>query len=87
MRTDDANATAKRAAITRRRFAALAAGTATLALAPRRFARAQSGGVLKIGHIQPLTGPSAAYGIRARDGSITRTVVRLQPDARPDAGN
>ena len=26
-------------------------------------------------------------GIRARDGSITRTVVRLQPDARPDAGN
>jgi branched-chain amino acid transport system substrate-binding protein len=70
MKTNDANATAKRAAMTRRRFAALAAGTATLALAPRHFARAESGGVLKIGHIQPLTGPSAAYGIRARDGAL-----------------
>jgi branched-chain amino acid transport system substrate-binding protein len=72
MNTDDTKAGVKRAtaAMTRRRFAALAAGTATLALAPRRFARAQSGAVLKIGHIQPLTGPSAAYGIRARDGAI-----------------
>ena len=70
MKTDDAKATVKRAAMTRRRFAVLAAGTATLALAPRRFARGQSGAVLKIGHIQPLTGPSAAYGIRARDGAI-----------------
>jgi branched-chain amino acid transport system substrate-binding protein len=26
--------------------------------------------VLRIGHIQPITGPSAAYGIRARDGAI-----------------
>lgn len=58
------------AAMTRRRFATLAAGTATFALAPHRFARAQSGAVLKIGHIQPLTGPSAAYGIRARDGAL-----------------
>jgi branched-chain amino acid transport system substrate-binding protein len=66
----DAKATVTRAAMTRRRFAVLAAGTATLALAPRRYARAQSGAVLKIGHIQPLTGPSAAYGIRARDGAI-----------------
>ena len=64
------NATVKRAAMTRRRFAVLAAGTATLALAPSRFARAESDGVLKIGHIQPLTGPSAAYGIRARDGAL-----------------
>jgi branched-chain amino acid transport system substrate-binding protein len=71
MKTNDANATLKRATMTRRRFAALAAGTATIALAPRRFARAQSGAVLKIGHIQPLTGPSAAYGIRARDGALT----------------
>jgi branched-chain amino acid transport system substrate-binding protein len=70
MKTDDAKATVKRAAMTRRRFAVLAAGTAALALAPRRFARAQSGAVLKIGHIQPLTGPSAAYGIRARDGAL-----------------
>ena len=56
MKTDDAKATVKRAAMTRRRFAVLAAGTATLALVPRRFARAQSGAVLKIGHIQPLIG-------------------------------
>jgi branched-chain amino acid transport system substrate-binding protein len=56
--------------MTRRRFAALAAGTATLALAPRHRARAQSTSVLKIGHIQPITGPSAAYGIRARDGAL-----------------
>jgi len=70
MKTDGAKATVTRAAITRRRFAVLAAGTAALALVPRRFARAQSGAVLKIGHIQPLTGPSAAYGIRARDGAL-----------------
>src|SRR4051812_37522451 len=56
--------------ITRRRFVALAAGTASLAVAPVSRARAQAGGVIKIGHIQPLTGPSAAYGIRARDGAI-----------------
>src|ERR1043166_124153 len=70
MKINDANPTVKRTAITRRRFAVLAAGTAMLALAPRRFAHAQSGAVLKIGHIQPLTGPSAAYGIRARDGAL-----------------
>ena len=66
----DRKTSVNRAVMTRRRFAAFAAGTATLALAPRRFARAQSGAVLKIGHIQPLTGPSAAYGIRGRDGAI-----------------
>ncbi len=57
-------------AMTRRRFAALASGTAALALAPHRRARGQSAAALKIGHIQPITGPSAAYGIRARDGAI-----------------
>jgi branched-chain amino acid transport system substrate-binding protein len=57
-------------AITRRRFVTLAAGTASLALAPVSQSRAQAAGVVKIGHIQPLTGPSAAYGIRARDGAI-----------------
>src|SRR5262245_18214859 len=56
--------------ITRARYAALAAGTATLALAPHWRARAQGAAVLRIGHIQPITGPSAAYGIRARDGAI-----------------
>jgi branched-chain amino acid transport system substrate-binding protein len=59
----------ERAALTRRRFMALAAGTTTACLAPN-IGRAQSGGTLKVGHIQPLTGPSAAYGIRARDGAI-----------------
>ena len=48
---------------------ALAAGTTTLCFAPG-IGRAQSGGTIKVGHIQPLTGPSAAYGIRARDGAI-----------------
>ena len=56
--------------ITRRRFVALAAGTASLAVAPVSRGRAQAANVIKIGHIQPLTGPSAAYGIRARDGAI-----------------
>ena len=51
--------------ITRRRFVTLAAGSATVALAPISRVRAQAVGVIKIGHIQPLTGPSAAYGIRA----------------------
>jgi branched-chain amino acid transport system substrate-binding protein len=71
MSNDDVKAVIKGGrSITRRRFAALAAGTAALALAPGRRARAQSSGVLKIGHIQPITGPSAAYGIRARDGAV-----------------
>jgi branched-chain amino acid transport system substrate-binding protein len=70
MKIVDRKTSVQGGAMTRRRFAALAAGTAAFALAPRRFARAQSGGVLKIGHIQPLTGPSAAYGIRARDGAL-----------------
>src|SRR3984893_17926925 len=73
MNNDDVKAAIKGAhgsSITRRRFAALAAGTATLALARSHGARAQPAAVLKIGHIQPLTGPSAAYGIRARDGAI-----------------
>jgi branched-chain amino acid transport system substrate-binding protein len=56
--------------ITRRRFGVLADGTATLAVAAISPARAQATTVIKIGHIQPLTGPSAAYGIRARDGAI-----------------
>jgi branched-chain amino acid transport system substrate-binding protein len=66
--TSNPNHRIRRAALTRRRFLALAAGTTTLSLAPA--GRAQSGGIIKVGHIQPLTGPSAAYGIRARDGAI-----------------
>ena len=56
--------------ITRRRFAAMATAGAAVALAPGRGVRAEGAAVLRIGHIQPLTGPSAAYGIRARDGAI-----------------
>lgn len=61
----------KQDGITRRRFGALAAaGAGAMVFAPAIVARAQTGGVVKIGHIQPLTGPSAAYGIRARDGAL-----------------
>jgi branched-chain amino acid transport system substrate-binding protein len=55
--------------ITRRQFVAAAAATAALPSAPA-IVRAQTAGVIKFGHIQPFTGPSAAYGIRARDGAI-----------------
>jgi branched-chain amino acid transport system substrate-binding protein len=55
--------------MTRRRFAAGAAGAASLLAAPAVLRAEGGGGVLRIGHIQPITGPSAAYGIRARDGA------------------
>jgi len=55
--------------MTRRQFVAAVAGTAALPLAPA-IVRGQSASVTKFGHIQPLTGPSAAYGIRARDGAL-----------------
>jgi branched-chain amino acid transport system substrate-binding protein len=54
--------------MTRRRFTASAAGAASLIAAPAVL-RAQAVSVIRIGHIQPITGPSAAYGIRARDGA------------------
>ncbi|MBM3560128.1 MAG: ABC transporter substrate-binding protein, partial [Alphaproteobacteria bacterium] len=56
--------------VSRRRLAALAAGTVSLAAFPAIIGRAQSAGSIKIGHVQPITGPSAAYGIRARDGTL-----------------
>ncbi len=59
----------RRAFMTRRQFVAAVAGTAALPLAPA-IVRGQSASVTKFGHIQPLTGPSAAYGIRARDGAL-----------------
>jgi branched-chain amino acid transport system substrate-binding protein len=55
--------------MTRRQFVATVAGAATLPLAPA-IVRGQSASTIKFGHIQPLTGPSAAYGIRARDGAL-----------------
>ena len=69
IRTGKRHRNARVASITRRRFVTLAAGTATLSLAPA-IARGQSAGIIKIGHVQPITGPSAAYGIRGRDGAI-----------------
>jgi branched-chain amino acid transport system substrate-binding protein len=56
------------ATMTRRRFSATAAGAVSLFAAPA-ILRAQTASIIKIGHIQPITGPSAAYGIRARDGA------------------
>ena len=54
--------------MTRRQFTAGAAGAASLLAAPAVL-RAQGASLIRIGHIQPITGPSAAYGIRARDGA------------------
>ena len=66
--TDKGQSNVCRQPLTRRRFVALAGGTASLVVAPAVL-RAQGTDVIKIGHIQPFTGPSAAYGIRARDGA------------------
>jgi len=44
-------------------------GAGALLLAPGML-RAQARPTVKIGVIQPITGPSAAYGIRCRDGGI-----------------
>lgn len=57
--------------IGRRRLGGLAAaaGAAAALAAPPRIGRAQPAAI-RIGHVQPITGPSAAYGIRARDGAI-----------------
>ena len=66
--TDKGQSNVRGQPLTRRRFVALAGGTASLVVAPAVL-RAQGAGVIKIGHIQPFTGPSAAYGIRARDGA------------------
>jgi len=57
--------------ITRRTFTAAAvAGAAGLVAGPAFVGRAQSATMVKLGHTQPLTGPSASYGIRARDGAL-----------------
>lgn len=57
--------------LTRRRFVAVAAtGAAGMLAAPALIGRAQAATTVKLGHTQPLTGPSAAYGIRARDGAL-----------------
>ncbi len=58
-------------ALTRRRFVSLAAGGgAGLLAAPMIIGRARAATTVKLGHTQPLTGPSASYGIRGRDGAL-----------------
>ncbi len=54
-----------RVILTRRHLMAGAAGAFALPF----IARAQSADAIKIAHIQSHTGPSAPYGIRARDGA------------------
>jgi branched-chain amino acid transport system substrate-binding protein len=55
--------------IGRRRLGGVLGSAAASALAaPPRIGRAQPAAI-RLGHVQPITGPSAAYGIRARDGA------------------
>jgi branched-chain amino acid transport system substrate-binding protein len=55
---------------TRRRALSQAVAAASgLVIAPGLIRRARAETVVKLRQIEPLTGPSAAYGIRARDGA------------------
>lgn len=54
----------------RRHFTLLTAGAAAAVFAPAVIRRAHAAQTVKLGHTQPLTGPSASYGIRARDGAL-----------------
>jgi branched-chain amino acid transport system substrate-binding protein len=54
----------------RRRVLALSlAGAGTALFAPGLVRRARADTMVKLGQVEPLTGPSAAYGIRGRDGA------------------
>lgn len=55
--------------ITRRSFMAATAAGAAAVFAPAIIGRAQSVTTVKLGHTEPLTGPSAPYGIRGMDGA------------------
>lgn len=55
--------------ITRRSFMAATAVGAAAVFAPAIIGRAQSVTTVKLGHTEPLTGPSAPYGIRGMDGA------------------
>lgn len=52
--------------LTRRNLFAASAGMVAL---PYLGTRARAADVIKLGHLQSLTGPSAPYGIRGRDGA------------------
>jgi branched-chain amino acid transport system substrate-binding protein len=59
-----------RTGLTRRRVLVTSlAGLGSAVLMPALIGRAWADTVVKIRQIEPLTGPSAAYGIRARDGA------------------
>lgn len=65
----------------RRKFVSLAAaGAGGILAAPTILRAASAATVVKFGQIEPLTGPSAAYGIRSRDGA------RMAVDAVNRAG-
>jgi branched-chain amino acid transport system substrate-binding protein len=54
----------------RRRVVTLSlAGAGSALFAPALIGRARAATPVKLGQVEPLTGPSAAYGIRARDGA------------------
>ncbi len=64
-------AEAARRTLSRRRILSLSlAGAGGVLLAPSLVGRARAETRVKIGQIEPLSGPSAAYGIRARDGAL-----------------
>ncbi len=55
----------------RRRILSLSlAGAGGVLLAPALIGRARADTTVKVGQIEALTGPSAAYGIRGRDGAL-----------------
>jgi branched-chain amino acid transport system substrate-binding protein len=56
--------------ISRRRVLQAASGALAALTLPARVQSNDSATVVKIGHTQSLSGPSASYGIRARDGAI-----------------
>ena len=60
----------RRAPTRRRVLQQSLAGAGGLAFAPTLIRRARADTAVKIGQIEALTGPSAAYGIRGRDGAL-----------------
>jgi branched-chain amino acid transport system substrate-binding protein len=60
----------KRHTVTRRRVLHAVPGAVVAISLPARVRSTESTKIVKIGHTQSLSGPSAPYGIRARDGAI-----------------
>lgn len=68
MTTDPTRFSETRPAVGRRALGRLAAGVTIGLAAPAVVGRAQPA-ILRVANIQPITGPSAAYGWRTRDGA------------------